>query len=218
MSKEKYVMPTIDRRPLNVIVYENLKKMIIGGEIEPESKLTEQEVAKSMNVSATPVREAFRRLASDGLVKIIPWKGVIVQSFSHNEIKDAYECREALESQAIRLATEYIDEEGIKLLKNLLNESEKCIGDDRFIEVNTEIHNLIIQYSKNKKIKEILNSFREIIYNHRNFSACNIERAQNIYNEHKEIIQAIENRDVELSDRLIRRHIKNGYEYIKNRK
>lgn len=218
MSKGKYVMPTIDRRPLNVIVYENLKKMIISGEIQADSKLTEQEVAKSMNVSATPVREAFRRLASDGLVKIIPWKGVIVQSFSDKEIKDAYECREALERQAVRLATEYIDEEGIKLLKNLLDESEDYVGNERFMEINTEIHNLIVQYSKNKKIRELLGSFREIIYNHRNFSACNMERAQSIYKEHKEIIQAMENRDIELGDKLMRLHIKNGYEYIKNKK
>src|SRR5699024_6087221 len=88
---------------LSEFVYEEIKLAIINKKIPPQYRLTETEVAKQMNVSTTPVREAFRLLSVVGLVKIVPWKGVIVQSYSEKEIQETYQCRIALEVLAVQL-------------------------------------------------------------------------------------------------------------------
>ena len=76
----------LGRQPLSQKIYESLKQLILEGDIPPGSKLNETQVAERMNTSTTPVREAFRLLASEGLVKIEPWKGVVVQEYSTDEI------------------------------------------------------------------------------------------------------------------------------------
>lgn len=217
-SKHLSKIEAVGRQPLNVMVYENLKNVIINGDLPAGSKITETEVAKQMNVSATPVREAFRRLSAEGLVKIIPWRGVVVQSFSENEIFESYQCREALEVLAIRLAVENIDEEGIKKLHKFLAQAEKAQTASELVEVNSEIHNLIIDYSHNNKLKSLLALFSDVIYHDRNLSAYNFQRRAQIHLEHVEIVDALEKGDVERAEEAMRTHINNGLGYILKRR
>jgi DNA-binding GntR family transcriptional regulator len=218
ISLNSFKIASVGRQPLNVRVYDNLKISIINGDISPGTKLSETHTAKMMNVSATPVREAFRRLAAEGLVKSVPWKGVIVQSFTESEMLEAYQCREALEMVAAGLAAENIDEKGIKELYSLLEQSEKAESVSKLVEINSKIHNLIIDYAKNNKLKITLDLFSDIIYRDRNISAYNMERLTCIYKEHKKIIEALEKRDKKLAEETMRKHIKNGLKYILNKK
>ena len=80
-SKDRYNLSAVDsieRLPLSEQVYLTLKTAILTGELMPQEKLNEVKIAEQLQVSATPVREAFRKLAKDNLVVIVPWKGVTV--------------------------------------------------------------------------------------------------------------------------------------------
>ena len=112
-----------DKKTLSEKVYDRLKELIMDGELERGTKITETSIAKMFDVSPTPVREAFRKLASDGLIEVASWKGVIVKGIEQKDLLEIYECREALEGMVGKLAVRNITEEDIKILEGIL---EKC--------------------------------------------------------------------------------------------
>lgn len=202
------------RQPLSVVVYENLKSAIVSGELEPGTRLTETAVSEQMNVSSTPVREAFSRLASEGLIKIIPYRGAIVQEYTSQEILEVYQCREALEVKSIELAVDHIDEKGIIQLKKLLKKSKDAADYTKFVEINTEMHGVFFEYAKNDTLFKLFNQIQDVILNNRNVSSYNDVRKEEIYEEHKMIISALEDKDKERAKVAMANHIKNGYAYI----
>src|SRR5699024_11459993 len=111
-----YIRKKTKKKTLRTDIYEKLKKDIIERVIAPHSRLTKQEVPNNMGVSPTPVREAFRRLPAEGLVEIVPWKGVVIQSYSEKEIKETYQCRIALEMLAVELAIGKVGDSDIEQL------------------------------------------------------------------------------------------------------
>ena len=209
-------MKDIKRKPLNAIVFENLKNAIISGEIEAGTQLKENEIAQQLNVSSTPVREAFSRLASAGLIKIIPWRGAVVQSFNDKEMEEVYACREALEVLVVQLAISNIDDEGIKILEELVEQSIKTGDATEFYEINTNIHNTLLKYANNQMLEKLLSQISEIILHDRNISSYSLNRKQQIYQEHKDIVEAIKEKDSVKAETAIRTHIRNGFNYIKN--
>lgn len=208
---------TVSRQPLNVVVYENIKSAIVSGEIKAGTRLTETAVSEQMNVSTTPVREAFRRLASEGLMKIIPWRGAIVQEFSSQEILEVYQCREALEVKAIQLATDHIDPEGIEQLRSLLKRSETATDHTEYAEINTEMHELFFEYSRNATLIKLIHQINDVILHNRSISAYSDKRKEEILKEHDKIITALDRKNKNEAAQAMKEHIENGYEYIKSR-
>lgn len=207
---------SVGRRPLNIIVYENIKRAIIRGEIAPGTRLTETKVGKQMDVSTTPVREAFRRLESERLVKIIPWRGAIVQEFTNREISEVYQCREPLEVLAIQLAIDLIDEAGIKRLEELLDKSGATMDLAKHVEFNTKIHKTILEYAGNKTLATMLEELNDVISHYRHISTYSVQRKKEVYFEHTEIINALKDRDKQAAIKAVKAHISSGYNYIKD--
>ena len=101
--------------------------MILNDEFKDEIKLNEVQIATMLDVSPTPVREAFRMLAADGIVEIIPWKGVFIKKYTIDEVEEAYQCREVLETLAVKLCINIIPRTEIDRLLNLLKENTVCL-------------------------------------------------------------------------------------------
>lgn len=208
---------TIGRQPLNVMVYENIKNAILAGDLEPGTRLTETKVGEQMNVSTTPVREAFRRLASEGLLKIIPWRGAIVQEFSDRELLEVYQCREVLEVLAIKSAIDHIDDSGIEKLETLVEESKQTEDISEHVDINSAIHQTILEYARNEMLSNLLGQLNDVIYHNRNMSSYNEKRRNEIYEEHIRIVQAIKSGDKNDAQLAMELHIQNGFVYIKER-
>lgn len=206
-------LPAVGRQPLSEQVYETLKKAILHGELAPATKLTESEIARNLNVSPTPVREAFRRLAAEGLVSIAPWRGVTVQSISDREMIETYQCREVLEGLACRLAAARIDAAGIAELKRLLAASRRARSASEVARCNTELHNVIFSYAANAKLTAMLGLFHTVIQRDRSLTAYNAKRREEIHAEHAVLIEALESRDAEGAEQAMRRHVHNGFGY-----
>src|SRR5919204_1525079 len=99
--------PTARRRPRTYLadtVYTDLRRAILDRELDPGEPLTEHELCRRFRVSRTPIREALAKLERDHLVRVVPKKGAFVRALSHDEIRELYEIREALEALAVRLA------------------------------------------------------------------------------------------------------------------
>lgn len=208
---------TVGRRPLNMIVYENIKKAIMEGEIKPGTRLTETKVGQQMNVSTTPVREAFRKLESERLVKIIPYRGAVVQEFSSREIKEVYQCRESLESLSIELSIDHIDEKGIQKLQDLIEQFKGTENFTEYAHISLKIHNLILEYAQNDTLGRLLEQINDVVYHNRSVSSYSEHRREQIYKEHVQILEAIKARDKDKATKSMKQHIQNGYKYIKDR-
>lgn len=203
-----------NKETLNQKVYKIIKEMIMDGELKTGSKLNEEDIAKLIGVSATPVRETFRTLEMEGLVEIIPYRGVFLKKYSIEEIEEAYKCREVLECLAIELSINNLNK---KDLEKLLEEIERPQEEGTFYELSNKFDEIIYQTTNKKMIGKLINQLKHIILHDRNVSAYDKKRTREILKEHKEILENLIKKDLEGAKEAIRKHIKNGYEYIKEK-
>ena len=116
-----------NHRPLREIVYEELKRQILVGEISPGTRMMEVELADVMGVSRTPVREAIRKLEKEGLVSIEPRKGAYASNISIKDMVDVLEVRQGLEEMAAMLAAGRITESQKEELLGILANYRKAV-------------------------------------------------------------------------------------------
>lgn len=208
---------SVGRKPLNTVVYENIKEAIINGNVTPGTRLTESKISEQLGVSTTPVREAFRRLESERLVKNIPYKGAIVQERSTKEIEEVYQCRLALEVLAIENVAKVIDPKGIIELKRLVKKSKQYSSFPEYEAINTAIHEKILSYENNDTLKEMLKQLHEVVYHNRSKYSLSEKRRIENYEEHLRIVEALELRDIKEAKASMKNHIENAYSYIQKR-
>lgn len=205
----------INQGTLTQMVYNSIKESIINGDIPAGTRLTENILSEQLNVSSTPVREALRELASEGLIQIIPYRGAIVQKFSREQLEEIYHCREALELKALELAMKNIEHEDIAYLKKLLDESGQTDDHTSYVEINSNIHNFIFEKANNQTLKNLMKQIQEVIMHNRAFTSYSDKRKSEVYEEHNNIISAMENKDVENAKKFMKIHIEKGYNYIR---
>ncbi len=207
-----------DKVTLSEKVYQVLVDKIISGVIEPESRLREEHVAKEYNVSATPVREAFKRLASEGFIELIPYQGAIVHGINDEEIQDVYRCRLALENLALELAIDKFDDNTLQKIEDLIHYSK--ITTDMFdtAKINRRFHNIIYDVANNKTLYKLIDSLDNVLARDMKFSASNTIRRNNIIIEHSKILSALKNKDLKAAQAAMKEHILNGKEYIETKR
>lgn len=208
---------TIGKQPLSEQVYGVLKKAIIDGILKPDVKLNEVKVAEQLSVSATPVREAFRKLAVDGLVVIIPWKGVRVKGFSEAEIVAMYQIREVIEGLGARLATQKIDMSTKSELRSIYDQAMKSKDTQEIVELNSLFHLIIMEAAQNKRINDFLEGFKEMINRDMFLTTYDEQRAEACQKEHFEILEAICKNEPERAEEKMRAHIRNAFAYKRQR-
>lgn len=213
-QKETYNLSTVDsieRLPLSEQVYLTLKQAILTGELLPQEKLNEVKIAAQLKVSATPVREAFRKLAKDNLVVIVPWKGVTVKIDTPEEIVALYQCREVMEGLGARLCARHATPEQVEELKELCKEMHAIEDAAERVEVNSRFHSMIAQFSRNERVVDYLADFRERVNRDMYISSFNAVRTHDCDDEHDHIVAAIERHDEVAAETAMRQHINNAF-------
>jgi len=199
-----------ERKYLRDIIFERLQRAIFSGQFKSRERITEKEVAKEFEVSRTPVREALYRLASTGMIKIIPHRGFSISKWSSKEIRDVMEIRITLEVLAVKLAVKRILPEEIKELKDLLIKMYKAAMKrdiKKISHLNTEFHNRIVFASKNEELLNVIEPIKNKICHFRIISLSAPNRLKKSFEEHKEILNAIIERDSKLAQKLMGNHI-----------
>ncbi|MCP4597596.1 GntR family transcriptional regulator [Neptuniibacter sp.] len=202
-----------ETRTLADRVCEQIVNAIVIGEIPPGQKISEPELARTYGISRGPLREAMRRLEALRLVERKPHVGARVVNLSAKELVEIYRVREALEGMACRLAAENMPQEEIDSLRELLNEHEESVAqlDGRSYfqkEGDLDFHYRIVHGSKNSKLLEFLGGdLYHLVRMYRYQFSVSSSRPKRALKEHRQIIDAIEARDPELAEMLMRRHI-----------
>ncbi len=207
-----------EHKPLRELVYEELRLLIMTGEIKPGTRMMEIELAESMGVSRTPVREAIRQLEKDNLVTIEPRKGAYVSDISPEDFDSMMLVREPLEGLATYLATINMSDAEIAEVRKAAEDCEKAIasGDqEKLTKTDTHFHNLITRGSGNTYLIHLCQDLKEQVMRFRYVYFKSSKRAEEIVSEHRKIVEAMENRDAEGARRDSIEHINNLRRSIK---
>ena len=201
-----------DFLPLRDVVFNTLRQAILRGELKPGERLMEIKLANKLGVSRTPIREAIRKLELEGLVLIIPRRGAEVAQITEKSLRDVLEVRRSLEALSVRLACERMGAKGLSELKKAEEDFEKVLGHDDITvvaEADVAFHDVIYLATDNQRLIQLLSNFREQMYRYRSEYLKRKECHPKLLEEHREIIRAIENSEVEQATRITCQHIDN---------
>ena len=163
------------------------------------------------------MREALKRLASEGLVEIIPYRGAVVRTLNQREITEAYACREALEHLAIAEAIEHMEQKDIQNLYQFIELYRNAGDSSEIFSASQQFDDYIYQMTQNRTLCELLAVLKGTISRDKKYSSANIERRCAIYEEHKAIVEAMEARDITRAQDAVSRHIRNGQRFIEGK-
>lgn len=202
------------RRPrphLADTVYEELRRALLAREFDPGEPLTEHQLSRRFRVSRTPIREALGKLERDHLVRVIPKKGTFVCTLSHDEIRELYEIREALEALALRLAAPHLDRGELAGFEARFRELRGCGARVTYRELRPlgeEFHRYLLKRADNARLLELLEQLRERIQSVWTMSMLAPRRVQGLVTEHLAIIDALKRDRVARAERLMVAHVR----------
>lgn len=200
-------------KPVRDIVFEELRNAIFKGELKPNQRLIEEDIAKQMGISRTPVREALRMLENEGLVMHVPRRGVLVTGFSDEDIDEIYKIRGVLEGLAASLAVDRITNKEINELENILRDMKTLINEGKFnklMELHNRFNYVLTRACRSPRLCGMIDTMQEYLEETRMISLSSKERQIKAHEEHVSIVEAIKSKDKELVEKLVRDHTENA--------
>ena len=220
MSADLAVTPIDTGLSLKDKIYDSLKEAITSMNIyadDAELRLDERRLSEQLSISRTPVREALARLEQEKLVQIVPRRGVYIVRKTKVEILEMLTVWAALESMSARLITLNATDVAIASLRSLLTSySEGQVDDhiDEYSENNINFHQAILRMSGNQLICDTADNLFIHIRSIRARTIGEEDRAQRSIVDHMQIVEAIEARDPDLAERLVREHTLNLAKHV----
>jgi DNA-binding GntR family transcriptional regulator len=192
--------------------YAKLKQAIAEADIyrsRDEVRLDEKELTEALGVSRTPVREAMTLLEQEGFLRTVPRRGIYIQRKTKKEIVDMIYMWAALESMAARLATQRASESEIAGLRRMFDDFRDTTPAehiDEYSEANIAFHQAIVQLSQSQILLDTIKNLFVHVRAIRKMTIAQSNRASRSIVDHMRIIEALERRDTELVERLVRQH------------
>jgi len=188
-------------------VYKALREMILNGELVPGQKLVQEALSERLGTSRTPLLAAFSKLEKEMLVELVPRRGAFVKRLSPKELVELYEIRLRLEPLGAAQAASRMDQNGEKLLRDVLATHRRAVGEGEASEIRLadyRFHMAIVGISNNSVLERILSSFS--IVSKSNQSGLMKPRDKSL-SEHEELFKALTGKDPELAERLMYGHL-----------
>ena len=205
-------------RPLYEDVAERLREQIFAHELAPGSWLDEQSLALAFGISRTPMREAIKVLASEGLVTTKMNKGAYVTEVEKRDLEQIFTVLSLLEGEAAKETALRATEAELTQLDDLHHRLEKAAADrdlDQFFEINVRFHEMIQEIAANPWMNGVINDLRKVLKLQRRDSLSRSGRLLSSLVEHREILQAILKRDSLAAEAAMRKHLARGLEATK---
>ncbi|MGB9881137.1 MAG: GntR family transcriptional regulator, partial [Anaerolineae bacterium] len=191
------------------MVHSILRENIIVGNLKPGSRLLQKEIANELGVSEIPVREALRRLQAEGLVTIIPHCGAEVTRPDPNEYREVLTIRAVLEGFAARMAIPHLTPADIEKLHRIVEEMRLAIESkdyETYSKLNKEFHSTMYAACKTRKLQEFITEIWERWGRSQGVFQLSPDRAKPSLEEHEAILKAIEAKDGDAVELLVREH------------
>jgi DNA-binding GntR family transcriptional regulator len=187
-----------------------IENMILTGAFKPRERLIEATLSKMFGVSRYSVRDAFKILETKGLVKVTPFKGVVVSELGKQEVEEIFVIRTALEQLALRLSTERATAQDVKVLRRMVKKIEDAHRKDDFVAMvsaDTNFHDYVLQMAQNESLRRMISDLRNRchIIRYSAWSSPNV--LAEVLEEHRLIVDAIEARDGTKLNELLETHL-----------
>ncbi len=193
------------------IIYKELKKEIMSGNLLPGSVLVEREISNKYSISRTPVREILWRLSSDGLLEQEPSGGYTIRKISLEEIFNIFQSREAIEGIAARLACQKGDDNffsNIKEIRERIKEIDIEKNSQEGVLFGRKLHDLIIATANNAFLSEFYKKLRNLAALTRNITKRSVLIEKKSQESHLTIINALQEKDEEKGEHYMREHLR----------
>lgn len=184
-----------DYLPLRDVVYQTLREAILKGNLRPGERLMEMKLANKLGVSRTPIREAIRLLEQEGLAITIPRRGAQVAKMTEKDMEDVYEIRRTLEMLAMNYFEKGLDVEQIANIRYAQKVFEEAVAEGDHAEIqrkDNEFHTVIYAATGNNRLVSVMNSLQEQLSRYRWAYLQHQSRLQELIEEHKIIVDALE--------------------------
>ena len=200
-------------RALYEEVAERLRQRIFQRELEPGSWIDELKIADELGISRTPLREALKVLAAEGLVTMKVRRGAYVTEVSEKDLIDVYHLLSLLEADAVAVVAQSGSEAALAELQALHDELEGATQDrDRFFEINERFHLRLLELADNRWRQQMVSDLRKVMKLNRHHSLFKAGRIEESLAEHRAVMQAIRARQPEAAAQRMRDHFASGLE------
>ncbi len=202
-------------------IYHSIREMIFNGILKPGERIFEAKIARDFNISRSPVREAVKILEKEGLLVIDEKSRITVFQPTAREFKEIYECRIMLEALAAQLTARLASRKELEELGEVLAKTRMYLAEkdeqnrDAVIALNARFHDLITQFSQNRRLQQQLHDLRSLCHYYRVINFNGENRDWTIYKEHEEIYQHLVNRDEKNASLAMSKHISNDLRHFK---
>lgn len=190
-------------------VYESLANAVLSGELAPGTRLVETEIAAWLGTSRGPLREAMRRLESEGLVVVMPRRGTYVIDPTGHDVRELYEVRAALEGFAVAGALDAIRASVLDDLESRLTELDAAAQDERWMDVailDSEWHEPLVEAAGNDRLVQIWRTVNGPLLALFAQSGREVYGAEDIRARHAELLRAIRDDDADRVEVAVREH------------
>ncbi len=203
-----------ERRRLADEVYEQLMSAILSGEIGPDDRLVQEKLAAEMEISRTPVREALMRLEQEGVLTTSPRGGFVLYRISEGEIRELYQARAAVESQAARILASQNDGFKNSELRATIEREENISATsvEAYFNANRIIHRRFVELVENRYLLEMFDNIWNRGIAFQLFAAIEKIDLSNSLGDHMALVDAIETGDKTAALDVFIEHIQNGFD------
>ncbi len=204
-------------KSINVQAFEFIKEAIIKFHFSPGQRISEKEISEKLNISRTPIREAFIRLSDMGLVKIYPQRGTFVSYINVRDVHEALFVRETLEVRALEQNINHFSEQNIELLGSIIAEQKKYHHEknlEKFYYYDEKYHETLMKLSGYMNVWNIIQSSKAHLDRVRFLSLLYHIETNRLIKEHELVLNAIKRQEIEEAKRNLSEHIRSPIEEI----
>lgn len=217
MNEFVYNTDLSQNRPIKDVVYESIKKTLIEHKVPAGERFIEKEYSDRLNISRTPVRESLKQLEKEGLVKYVPRLGVVVNRITKEDVIEIYKIRSSLELLVATESMKYITQSDVDRITKLLDETHEANLRDEInnvIELFSEFNSQLYELSKMKILPNMISNLNNYLHRFRTISIEDSIRREKAILEHRQIIKSIVERDRDLSEMIIKKHLYDSLDVV----
>jgi len=199
----------LENLPRGERAYRHVRAAIQSGQLKPGERLREVELAESIGLSRTPIREALARLESEGLVVHDATRGIVVAELDYSMVTELYYMREVLEGTAARLTAQHASEVELSILEDLCYQYEASLDNETQLAIsNRQFHETLYRCSHNRYLVNMLTVLHDALSLLGSTTLTDRERAAETLKEHEAVVAAIRERDADGAEQALRAHIR----------
>lgn len=204
------IAPTKSAAQLRELAYAQIKQRIISCEFRPGDSINEAQLTAALGIGRTPIHQALHRLEVEGMVTIMPRKGVMVTALSLNDVLDMIEVRVSNEQLCIKLAVERAHDADIQAMRDILEQTPALLVKHDvagLMSLDLQFHMAISAAAHNRVLAELLRNLHEKQARFWYLTLSENHHSERIYHEHLQILEALEQRDGNAAVAAIHHHI-----------